>query len=220
MAFVKVRGKPRYLNTITGEEISRRQYIKLQKGMSPEKLAERERRRDIDKALARPARGRTKTNNADVIKTRRTEYERQLQEKNLKAVKRAAKSSAKKIRLKKIRKQLLKAGKRAARIPFQSYGDYLDLRKQANEIKLSSGRRLITSMGIGIVGRDERTGDEMAATIFPMHSPRVLYDEEHFYGEVNAFLDDHSYFIFSHFFLHLHFDTYYAEEKARNAKRR
>lgn len=220
MAFVRIPGSAgRYRNTVTGETISRRQYIKLTTGSTPEQIAKINRARDLEASLARPAPGRTKATNKDVIEARKQEFIRLDNERSRRQLERQLKAKAKKGRVKKIRKQLLKAGKRAARIPFWTYSDYLLLRQQCLDVKLPNGRRLITSWAIGIEGLDERDGKLLTATLWPLMSPSVLIDENEFEAEVTGFLEGHSYFLLTNYFAHLHFDTYYAEEKSQKTSR-
>lgn len=219
MAFIPLGGKSRrYLDTETGKELSRRQYQNSVKGISFEAKAKANKAADLGKALARPARGRTKASTQTEIENRLEAARIQATTKNYNRLANKAAREAKSVKVKTIRPQLLKTGHRAERIPFSTYAQYEALLKQANTVKAPNGKRLITSYGMGIVGYDERTGKELTATLITLQSPRVKMSEEEFDEETENFIESHSYFIYSHHYLHLHFDTEYAESRLKKAR--
>lgn len=219
MAYKSLGGKTRrYVNTETGETISRRQFQNLQTGVSFEEKAKRNKAADLRKALARPARGRTKAQSNQEIEMRLEAAEQQAEQHRVSRINRAAKAAGQRVKVKKIRPQLLKTGHRAARIPFETWDEFQDLRKQMLSQKLPNGRRLISSYGLGIVGYDERTGQQIAATLVRLQSPSIDISEDELEAMSDDFIMEHPYFIFSHFFLHLHFDINYAESRAKKSR--
>jgi len=214
-------GKSRnYLNTETGEIISRRQYDKRIKGIKYEEKAKKNKAENLKAAVARPARGRQKAKTEYEIEQRLKALEEKAEQERIKKLNLAASRKAKKFRVKKIRPQLLKAGHRAVRIPFKTHDEFADLRKQMLSQKLPNGRRLISSYGLGITGIDERTGKELDAFLISLQSPNVNITETELYEITDEFIGARLYFIFSHYFLHLHFDREYAESKYKKSLRK
>ena len=199
-------GKSRnYYNPESGKVLSGRQFDKL-RGINYEKKAEANKQANIVEALARPAKGRKKA---------KTQQEKELAVQNYLA-KQSAKSASK-AKPKKIRPQLLKAGHRAERVSFTTWEQFEDLRQQMLDVKspARAGFRLITSYAIGVTGFDSRDAGrkEIGAHLTGLQSPRDPVSEEELAGMLEDFIYEHSYFVFSHFFLHLHFDKPYAEGK-------
>ena len=221
MAWERIAGSARrYRNTVTGEILSRRQYDQLTKGITYEQKAKDNKQRNLKEALARPARGRTKARTEQEKEIRLDlEYKRQEIARTTALEKKAA-QRAKKTRVKKIRPQLLKTGHRAARVDFTTYEEYAEYVEQMNAVKLPNGMRLITSYGIGIVGYDERTGRELGATLVPLQSPRVKLNENDLEQVTDDFLEQKSYFMYSHHYLHLHFNKQYAEGRLEKARQK
>lgn len=219
MAFKPLGGKSRqFINTETGEIISRRQYDKL-RGILYEAKAEANRRADLAASLARPAKGRKKAESraeaemrAEAEKIRRQIEEEGRQKKKLL---RAASSRAHKVKPKKIRPQLLKAGHRAERVSFMTYEEYAEYIKQLRGTNLPNGRRLVSSYAIGMVGYDERDEKELGAMLTGLMLPNVFFTEYELRELSDDFILSRPYFVFSHYFLHLHFDKAYAEAKFR-----
>lgn len=221
MRFKSLGGKSRnYLDTLTGATVSRRQRDKIERAVNYEALAKQNKQKDLAAALARPARGRTKAVTQREIETRLEAAQEAATQAQHKRLTKKADAASKRIKVKQIRPQLLKTGHRAARIPFQTYEQYVELLKQMNAQKLPNGRRLIFSYGLGIVGFDERTERELTATLVTLQSPKVKISAREFQQLTDDFLAEKMYFIFSHYFLHLHFDTDYAEARlaAKNRK--
>jgi len=219
MAFVPLGGKSRrYLNTETGETISRRQYFKLMSGLSFEEKAKRNREKDLAVALARPARGRTKATTQEEIELRLQVAQEAAEMKRRAKLEKKARQKSRTIKRKKIRPQLLKAGHRAARIAFSDWSEFKDIRREMLEQKAPNGKRLITSYGLGVAGIDERTGNEIHATLVTLQSPKVDISEDEAIEMLDIFMESRPYFIFLHWWVHLHFDIDYAEQKAKKAR--
>lgn len=208
----------RYQNIKTGETISRWAYDKL-RGIDRRAEAAKAKQENLAKALARPARGRAKATTKQEIEQRvQTEIQRQ-ELKQTTRLERLALQRSRRIKQKVIRPQLLKTGHRAARISIVDYAGYLRALEQMQTQKLRNGKRLISWYSIGIVGIDERTGREIAATLITAQSPTRKLSEAEFSDMTYDFLFTKSYFIFSHYFIHLHFNNEYAEYRMRRGRR-
>lgn len=219
MAYIPLGGKSRrFLDTETGKEISRRQYQNLVKGISFEAKAKLNKAESLGESLARPARGRTKAATQQEIENRLEAARIQAETRNYNKLNAKAARQAKSIKLKTIRPQLLKTGHRAERIPFNSYAQYETLLKQANSVKAPNGKRLISSYGLGIVGYHEITGEMLTATLLTLTSPRVKLTEDEFDDLTDEFIESRAYFIYSHHYMHLHFDTEYAESRLKKSR--
>lgn len=205
------------MNTETGEEISRRQYQNIVKGISFEAKAQQNKKESLAKSLARPARGRTKAATQQEIEQRLELAASRAEIQNRTRLERKAAQKGRKKRIKTIRPQLLKSGHMGERIPFYDYEDYETLMGQMGQ--MIGGKRLITAYGVGIVGVDERTGQELTATLFTLRSPKMWIDEDELEAETEDFIYSHPYFIFSHYFMHLAFNVDYAESRAKKSKR-
>lgn len=211
-----------YINIETGQTLSRRQYDKM-RGIFYEAKAAANKAEDLEKALARPARGRLKAQGKPEAEIRAQAYRQKKENEGLLKIQRKADRSKKSVKLKTIRPQLLKSGQRAARIPFATYSDYLKLRDQMLSQKLPNGKRLISWYSLGITGYDERVPDdprELTATLISIQSPTVLISEDEFNNVVSDFILERTYFVFSHYWLHLHFNNEYAEQRAKRAGKR
>lgn len=223
MAFKSLGGSARnYLDTETGEIISRWEYHKRIAGKTFRQEAKERKQKDLKAVLAKPARGRKKAASDFEAEIRlQAAQDKADKERELRLVK-AAQKANKKIRLKKIRPQLLVSGRRAARIPFSDYADFVELNKQMNEVKLPNGRRLIESYAIGVSGFDERVmpPSQIDATLFTLQSPRVKITKADLDLALEDFLSEKTYFVFSHFWIHLHFDKAYAEKRAKEKQMR
>lgn len=207
----------RYENIATGATISRREYDKM-RGIIYEQKAAENKAKDLVKALSRPAPGRVKAAGQVEAEIRAEAFKEKQVQKNLRVVERKAAQQNKRIRVKKIRPQLLKSGTRATRIPFTTYEEYLDLRKQMLEQKLPNGKRLVSWYSIGIHGIDERDGRDIDATIFKVMSPSYKIERDEFEAETDDFILERLYFIFSHYWIHLHYDAEYAESRMKKAR--
>ena len=231
--FLPLRNKARqYQNIKTGEIVSRRQYQKVARGgLTNEQFAEFNKITNPKLAASMPARGRKSIlklpkNERDVIAQARIEDAKQKaailkDKKEAKLLEqRIAKASAKKVKRKKIRPHLLKAGNKGARISFNNYGEYLDAFNEGkNTFTTVNGKRvpLLIAYGIGMVGVSEKDGKELGITIFTMRAFDSPIDEDDFNDMVQDELVERPYFLLSHFFMHLAFSIDYAKQKRDTA---
>lgn len=221
MAWIPLGGKSRrFKNTETGEEISRRQFQNKEKGISFEAKAKANKEENLAASVARPARGRTKAQTQAEIEQRLENAALQEENKRVNKIGKAASAANKRIKVKKIRPQLLTGGHRAERIPFSDYDQYADLMEQAQTVQAPTGGRLIVAYGFGISGFDERTGNKMDATLVRLQSPRVVMDEDEFNEIVDDYIYEHPYFILSYYWLHLQFNLNYVEKRGKDARKK
>lgn len=222
MAWISLGGKSRqFKNTETGEILSRRQYDKLVGRIvgSYEKKAKENKLKNLEEALARPAPGRTKAV-TEKEKELRAEIEKErLQIKAETAIEKKAKKKANATKIRKIRPQLLETGKKARRIPFLTYEQYENYVEQMRNQRMSNGRRLIYSYGIGIYGYRTEDGETelTGATLTPQMTPSVLLSKEKFTELSEDFLLSKSYFTFISYYLHLHFDDEYSANRLKQS---
>lgn len=227
--FESLKNKKReYRNVLTGEIISKRQYDKYRRGgLSNEMFAKLEKVTNLDLALSRPARGRksilksSETEKELILEARKEDLQRrkELEEKRKmeKVVERKiARQARKTVKRGKITRHTLKAGRAGARIPFNTYDEYVELIIDAQ----NDGN--IHAYGLGVIGFDENTGDERAITVFTMrrvarNEPAISRDE--FDEEMEAAIQERSYFIFQHYFLFLAYKMEYAYQKAKKGNR-
>jgi len=226
--FARVKGSgktERFVNLVSGEQISRRQYDKIRRAsqgsniLSNEALAKINKAIEPDEQLARPARGRTSARKlapvikADVIKARK-ELQAQ-QEETAKSIKeqrlidrRIEAMKRKKVRVKKFSGRLLKPGRQAVRIAFNTWEEYVELYEAAEQ----SG--IVFSYGMGIQGYDANLGVPRDATIFRMDAFSGLIDEDTFYSEMEGFIETHSYFIALNYYMHIHYSAAFVKKRA------
>lgn len=214
----------RYLNLDTGEEISRRQYLKETKNTSFEEIAANNRARNPLQAALRPARGRKsalKDDAREMIAQARIEADRRRRELDEERRQKRRieleiqRAVNKKVRRKKVTKALLPAGKMGVRLPFGEYSDYLAMLKEARAIGV------VFAYSLGAVMRDEETAQERDATLYPLMSIKDTVDEEDLKDTTAEFIESKSYgLVFAHWFIHLAYSKQYALEKAKRAKRK
>lgn len=227
--FESLKNKKReYRNVLTGEIISKRQYDKYRRGgLSNEMSAKLEKVTNLDLALSRPARGRksilksSETEKELILEARKEDLQRRkdLEEKRKmeRAVERKiARQSRKTVKRGKINRYTLKAGRAGARIPFNTYDEYVELIKDAQK----DGN--IHSYGLGIIGYHEDKGDERAITVFTQR--RVARNEpaisrEEFDEEMEDAINSKAYFIFQHYFMFLAYNMEYVYQKAKKGNR-
>lgn len=229
--FYPLRNKERqYKHKTTGEIISRRQWQKIKRGgMSNEKFAELNRVTNEKLQVLQPARGRksalkkTDTEKEMIAEARIEDRQRREQiaisEREARLLeRRIKKAQAKRVRAKAIRPQLLKAGNMGARISLNDYNDYLKAFEQGKNatVRLKNGARipLVFSYGLGMVGVNENTGQDLGITVFTMRTFDRPIAMDEFYDEMEATLAERAYFVFSHYFMHVAFSKAYANEKA------
>lgn len=225
-AFERVPGVLRqYRNTATNEVISRRQYLKtLRAGLSNEKFAQLNAITNEELSVSRPARGRKsllKTGEVErhQIAQARIEDKKRREELAIEAKKERElnkllkkRSSKKPVKRKHVTGRLLKAGRKGARVPFDSYEDYVEMFKEA----VRGGK--VMFYGLGMEGYHENTGKELDITVFTMRTFTRPIPEAEFYSHMEDALEEHSYFVFTNYWMHLAFKEEYAKQKAEKAK--
>lgn len=215
----------RYLDTETGATISRRTYQKLSEGLSFEEKAATNFARDAKAAILRPAKGRQSQRKAVgleremVAEMRLEERERITRAKTLEKETRKIERTIqrkinRKVKQKKVTKQLLKAGSYGARISFVDYEGYLKAQREA----VATG--VIIAYSLGLVGVDENTGQDRGITVFPLRFVTDVIDRDTFDEEMTAAIERYSYFMVSHYFMHLAYKKDFARGKKSEAKSR
>lgn len=214
----------RYLVVATGEEISRREFLKRTRGVSFEQIVAQNKATNLEATLARPARGRKSVTKlapeeqSVIIEARKEAEQRKreiaAQKKAEKAVEKKVQALAKKsVRQKKVTKQLLKTGRLGARIAIGSYDGYLQALKEARAIGV------VIAYSIGVVMANSETGDERDATIFSLRDVSDEIDMPEFMRETREFLESRTYkATFVHWFMHLAYSKKYAQERVRKRK--
>lgn len=216
----------RYINLVTGEEISRRQYVERRRKASGssfitnEQLAQHNREINRAAQLARPARKRksvaklSEAKKKEVITKRVKEsLKKETREREQKAQRqvdrRVERAKTKKIKVKKFSKRLLKPGMMGARVAFNEYEDYLELRNDAEKSKV------VFAYSLGLNGVDIRTGLASTPTIFRMQTVRTVIDRDTFMSEMEAFIENKSsYFLFLSYWIHFAFAREFALKTA------
>lgn len=225
-AFERIPGVLRqYRNTATGEVISRRQYLKtIRAGLSNEKFAQLNAITNEELSVSRPARGRKsllkigeterKQIAAARIEDKRRREELAIQQRKDRELNKLLKKRATKkpVSRKHITGRLLKAGHMGARIPFQTYEDYVEMFHEAVRSKK------VMFYGLGMQGYHENTGKELDITVFTMRTFTRPLPEDEFYAHMEEAMEEHSYFVFNNYWMHLAFKKEYATEKANKAK--
>lgn len=214
----------RYLNTATGEILSRRKYDETVRGrMSYEAIAKANKEKDELAQLARPARKRSSIQKlapeikAEIAKARqedkraREKLEKQLKE-ELKLNRLIERKKNKKVRTPKFSPRLLRPGTLSRRIPFSEYSQLVELFNGAKKSKVVFGYM------VGIAGVDSRTGKELDAMLMPaLRGLDRVISEGDFDDSVEIFLNEKLYFIPLHFFVHFSFTREYAKKVAQKA---
>ena len=220
--FTALKGSARrYLDNITGQEVSRRTYQEyMRAGMTNEQLASINRRENPLLAAARPAKGRKSILKLSQVerdliaqariedKIRRSEIaaENKAQKEAEKLL--AKRSNRKPIKRKKITGALLQPGRMGRRVPFDYYSDYLEMFAEAKR------GGIVKFYGLGMQGHHENTGKELDITVFPMRTFTSPIPEDEFDDAMNEELESRAYFIFDNYWMHLAFDKGYAAKRA------
>lgn len=214
----------RYLVVATGEEISRREFLKRTRGVSFEQIVAQNKAANLEATLARPARGRKSVTKlapeeqSVIIEARKEAEQRKreiaAQKKAEKAIEKKVQAIVnKKVRQKKVTKQLLKTGQQGARISIGSYNGYLQALKEARAIGV------VIAYGLGVVMVNGEQGEERPATLFKLMDIDDTIDEATFMGETIEFLESRSYNAkLAHWFMHLAYSKKYAQERVRKRK--
>lgn len=201
----------RYKNTLTGQEISRRQYDQMVNPTTYEKKAAHNKAINLEKAVLRPARGRKSyVKSQDWIQKEIAAQRIEAAEK-----KKAASAAAKKereltrtvqrkktktVKTRKVAKRYLPKGKLGWRIPFADYDQYVKLLEDAR----ATG--VVHIYGLGFTGVDVRLGVEKSVTVFRMRSISMVESEDEFYETMQDAQNEYSYLEFMHYYIHLAID--------------
>lgn len=212
----------RFLVVATGQEISRRKYDLIRRGLSNEQLAKINAVAEPEEQLARPARGRTSVRKLapeikkDIVNVRKEFREKKKQiaaqeKEEAKLARRIETIKGKKVKVKKFTTAMLKAGHYGRRLAFNTHEDYETLYADAKK----SGK--VIFYGLGMDGYDERTGTHIPVTVFTMRAFDGLISRDDFYDAMNDYLESRPYYIFVSFFMHLAFSREFAEDRMRKA---
>jgi len=224
--YTRVKGSgrtERFIDTRSGAEVSRRQRDKAIRAAktgrleSQEKFVQFNRATELEKSLARPARGRKSARKlapeiqADVVKARKELEEQRKEAAENERLQRALernieRSKGKRVHVKKLTSRLLKAGRKAARIQFNDYKDY---EKLYNEFKALGNKAIFYGIGIEGIGRENK---HIGATLFRLRNYKI--EENEFYEEAEDFIEQRPYFIFTNFWMHVAFSKWFYESKA------
>lgn len=219
--FQRLPGRSERFKVIaTGEEISRRKYDLIRRGLSNEVLARINRDTQLETQLARPARGRKSVLKApdfireEVVTERkeikkRTETLKKVEKEQKKIERNNNRLTAKKVKLPKFSGRLLKAGRKARRVPFNEYDEFVPF---FEDMKKSG---IVFAYSLGIAAVDTRIGLERDAIVFPMRAFDMFVTEEQFYSAMDEFLESHAYLEFMHYFIHIAYSREYYESKAK-----
>jgi hypothetical protein len=210
----------RFLVVATGQEISRRKYDLIRRGLSNEDLARINKATELQNQLARPARGRKSVLKApDFIKqevvseriaeSTKKEILKKVEKQQKKIDRDNQRLTARQVKVPKFSGRLLKAGRKARRVPFNDYDEYVTF---YGDMKKS---KIVFAYSLGIAAVDTRIGRERDAIVFPMRTFDGLLSEDEFQSYMDAFLESHAYLEFMHYFIHIAFSAEYYERKAK-----
>lgn len=220
-------GKTRqFLNLVTGEKISRRKYDEI-RGIFYEAKAAANRAKDEAEQILRPAKGRKSAvklkvefkktvAQARLEKKQQVEAEEKARKELAAKVRLVQRKTAKKVRVKKVRDQLLEAGRVGARIAFNTYEDYEELYRQ---IQKMGDKVFAYGLGITYIVTEERgeVGQERDVTVFTMMRAKEFVDKDDFEETMQADIESRSYLKFAHYWMHLKFGNKFAQQKAQRA---
>lgn len=202
----------RYLNTITGEEISRRQYDKLVNPViSYEKKAAHNKAINPKAAILKPARGRKSYVNApdwvkEEIAESRLEAEKTRKEteaaikKGNKAERDTTRLSAKKVKVKKVRKHLIPKNRIGWRLAFNTWDELNTMVKDAK----ATG--VIFAYALGFVGVDSRIGVLRPVMLQGFKSINNIISEQEFYELMGDAIAQYTYMKLAYYFVQFAID--------------
>jgi len=225
--YVRVPGKERnYVNTDTGQVISRRQYLKQKRGgLSNETYARINATNDKLEQVSRPARGRssllkkTETEKNFIAQARIEDQLKKLEiaqkNKEERALERVKQRKAnKKTKIYKDISRTLQPGKKGRRVAFDTYDEYV---AYFNDAKRSGKIRFYA---LGVEGYHENDGRTLTATVFTMRTFDKPIPEPIFEAEMDNAIEEWSYFVFTNYWMHLAFAIEYAAKRRETAKAR
>lgn len=223
--FISLKDKGRnYLDTLTGETVSKRQRDKAlrsvfsEKPISNEAAAKQRRLTNLELSVSRPARGRTsllkksETERKLIAEARIEDEQRKAElakkEQQERALQRALfRSANKSVKVKHVTKRSLKPGSKGARFSFNTYSEYLQLKKEAQ----ATG--VVFSYGLGMVGYHGETNQSYGVTVFTMeHINNKPIPEKTFYERFDEERMARAYFVFQHYFMHVAFKKEFYEK--------
>lgn len=231
--FISLKDKGRnYLDTLTGETVSRRQRDKAlrsvfsEKPISNEASAKFNLQTNPELALARPARGRksvlkaSQTEREMIVAARIEDKERKAElakkEQQERALQRALfRSANKSVKVKHVTKRSLKPGSKGARFSFNTYNEYLRLKQEAQSIGV------VLSYSLGMVGYHSETNQAHGVTVFTMESIKNKpIPEERFYERFDEERKARTYFVFQHYFMHVAYKKEFYEQVFADYKKK
>jgi len=219
---VKGSGKTeRFINLITGKEVSRRTRDAAVRGISNEKLAIANKAISEAEQLARPARGRTSARKlapvikADVVKARKEEKERKAKkaaaEKEQRGIERKIeRAKTKRVKTPKISKRLLKPGKISRTVDFD---DPYKLDGILEEVRATPE---IFAYYLGFDAVHEKSGRRVDITLYTREAANNIITGEEFAQAVDDYLAEHRYLIVSSYWIRLVFYEKYASKLAKD----
>lgn len=221
--FTRLPGSARrYLDTITGKEISRREYQQFMRGgTTNEQLAAINRSQNPIIAAARPAKGRKSALRAspqerEIIAQARIEDQlrraalKDEAKKQREIEKLLAKRGSKKPKKRKrITLSLLQPGRIGRRVEFYTYEEYVEMFAEAKQ----GGKVLF--YGLGAQGYHETTGKELDFTVFTMRTLTRPIDEDSFNEEMSEQIESRTYFVFTNYWMHLSFNKKFFKPKKK-----
>lgn len=232
--YTRVTGTSARIRTPLGDEISQRQYRKIVRSVSTltpysgtkkvitnEALAKFNREIDLEKQLARPARGRkglskvSEKQRESIVKKRlikkltkelgkeRAKERRKIVTLRNSAIKKATGKKAKKFSL-----NMLRPGRLAFQTPFYTYDELIQLIADAKK----SGK--VFAFTVGINGIDERTGESRTPVLGGLMDLNLKYPESRLNDATDEFMNEHLYMVFLSWYVHFSFKKDYAVNKA------
>lgn len=222
--FQRVKGSgrsERFINLITGQEVSRRTRDAAVRGISNERLAIANKISNEAEQLARPARGRTSAKKlapaikADVVKARKEVKEAKVKkaaaEKEQRGIERKIeRAKTKKVKTPKISRRLLKPGKISRTIDFD---DPVKLDGILEEVRKVPE---IFAYYLGFDAVHEKSGRRVDITLFTREEKDMVITSEQFAKAVDDYLNGHRYLIISSYWIRLVFYEKYASQLAKD----
>lgn len=220
--FARVKGSgksERFINLITGKEVSRRTRDAAVRGITNEKLAIANRIVNEAEQLARPARGRTSARKlappikADVVKARKEEKVRKAKTKAAETEQRSIdrkieRAKVKKVKTPKISKRLLKPGKISRTVDFD---DPYKLDEILEQVRATPE---IFAYYLGFDAVHEKSGRRVDITLYTRESAENEISGDEFAETIDDYLEGHRYLIVSTYWIRLVFYEKYASKLA------